>query len=119
MTFLQGLEEDLHANFLCTDEFGEDVVLVRDGLRIKMPGLFDTPSLDGDALGIELEAVAHRPRLFVKASDLPGGRPRKNDVFELKQNEYHPAGCFRGVDFVFERDGVVVYRLMEDNCGKR
>lgn len=104
---------DLDRNFLCREEFGEDVTLLRNGERFCLPGLYDSPGIGGEDLGVELEAISHRPRLFVRTEDLPAGRPAKGDIFELEGTEFHPAMRLRAVDFLAERDGVVVYRLIE------
>jgi len=111
--FRQDLTGDLDDNFLNTREFGEEVTLTRGGLSVTMPGLFDAQSLDGEQLGVDIEAIAHRPRLFVKSADLPDNKPRKGDIFAISASEFHPALQMKGVDFAFEKDGTVVYKLVD------
>ena len=44
---------------------------------------------------------------------MPNGKPAKGDVFELVANDLHAARKLRAVDYVFEQDGTVVYRLVD------
>ena len=111
MSFKDVLVDDLHDSFLNRDEFGEDVVLTRNGEEFTLQGLYDEQSLDGASIGAEVEAISHRPRLFVAASDLPNGEPRKGDIFELSATPFHKAITLEAKDYVFEKDGVVVYEL--------
>ena len=60
--FKQDIMNDLQDTFLNTDDFGIEVVLVRDNIRYLMKALFDEPSLDGAAIGAEVQAISHRPR---------------------------------------------------------
>ena len=109
--FREQLTKDLKATFFNKEEFGESVTLTRGNASVVMCGLFDSPGVGGEQVGGEVEAISHSPRLFVRSVDLPGGKPQKGDVFTLDSNEFHSARKLRAVDFVFERDGVVVYRL--------
>lgn len=112
-SFKAGLINDLDSTFFNTEEFGELATLTRGGTSVDLKVLYDSPSLDGLEIGSPVEAIAHRPRLFVNATMLPDGVPRKGDLFALASTEFHTAGNFKAVDFVFEKDGVVVYRLQE------
>ena len=111
--FRTALMDDLDSNFFNTEEFGESVTLTRGGSSHAMQAIYDAPSLDGLDIGSSVDAIAHRPRLFVRASALPDGAPRKGDLFALESTEFHTASNFKAVDFVFEKDGVVVYKLQE------
>lgn len=113
MSFKDSLINDLHDSFFNTNEFGEDVVLIRNGERKTIPGLYDEQSLDGSSIGAEVEAISHRPRLFVTAADLPNGKPVKGDRFELSKTPFHKSLKLIAKDFVFEKDGVVIYELHE------
>ena len=104
--------DDLDNSFLNENEFGEVVTLTRGGECCQLKGLFDSPEVVNENIG-EVSAIAHAPRLFVKISDLPGSKPRKNDVFTLGITPFHPAMKLSALDFVSEKDGVVVYRLEE------
>lgn len=114
MSFKDMYLADLRATSLNVNEFGETVTLTRSGLSKTLAGCFDTPSLDGAAIGAEVEAIAHQPRLFVCAADLPGGKPEKGDRFALGATPFHAAGNYYAVDFAFEKDGSVCYKLQED-----
>ena len=104
--------DDLDNSFLNENGFGEVVTLTRGGESCQLKGLFDSPEVVNESVG-EVSAIAHAPRLFVKISDLPGSKPRKNDVFTLGITPFHPAMKLSAIDFVSEKDGVVVYRLEE------
>ena len=112
MSFKDDLMDDLDNSFLNENEFGEVVTLTRGGVSCQLKGLFDSPEVVNESVG-EVSAIAHAPRLFVKISDLPGSKPRKNDVFTLGITPFHPAMKLSALDFVSEKDGVVVYRLEE------
>lgn len=112
-SFKESLMSDLQDSFLCEREFGEIGMLVRSGESREVRVLYDEPSLDGVSLGVELEAIAHRPRAFVSVADLPDGVPRKKDVLILGETEFHGKKKLVAKDFTFERDGVVVYELMD------
>ena len=112
-SFKKTLMSDLQDSFLCEREFGEMGTLVRDGESRTLRVLYDEPSLDGLSLGVEMEAVAHRPRAFVSVADLPGGVPKKRDVLLLGKTEFHGPKRLVAKDFTFERDGVVVYELTD------
>lgn len=111
--FREQLTKDLDATFFNTEEFGEMVTLTRDNVSVAIKGLFDTPGVGGEQVGGEVEAISHSPRLFVRSVDLPGGKPQKSDIFTLDSNEFHTARKLKAVDFVFEQDGTVVYRLVD------
>lgn len=104
--------DDLDNSFLSEDEFGEEVTLIRGSDSYAMKGLYDSPEVDNESVG-EVSAIAHAPRLFVRVSDLPDSKPRKTDVFTLGITPFHPAMKLSAIDFVSEKDGVVVYRLEE------
>ena len=104
--------DDLADSFFNTDEFGEEVTLIRGGNSYAMKGLYDSPEVSNESVG-EVSAIAHAPRLFVRISDLPDSKPRKTDVFTLGITPFHPAMKLSAIDFVSEKDGVVVYRLEE------
>lgn len=104
--------DDLAGSFFNTDEFGEEVTLIRGGNSYAMKGLYDSPEVVNESVG-EVAAIAHAPRLFVRISDLPDSKPRKMDVFTLGKTPFHPAMKLSAIDFVSEKDGVVVYRLEE------
>lgn len=114
MLFRDCLMKDLHGSFLNVKEFGELVTFSRGAFSAVIPGLFDTPSLDGSAIGAEVDAISHQPRLFVSSADLPGNKPEKFDIFVLESNQFHPeAKTYEAVEFSFEKDGTVVYKLRE------
>jgi len=113
MSFKSQMVDDLHEVFLNTDDFGEAVTLVRDQSTYAMNGLYDELPLNGEELGGNIDAISHNPRLFVSASDLPGGAPKKGDVFVLVANELHAARRLVAKDFEFPKDGIVVYYLKE------
>ena len=112
-TFRESLMSDLQDSFLNEREFGEIGTLGRGGESRTLRVLYDEPSLDGVSLGVELEAVAHRPRAFVSVADLPGGVPKKKDVLILGKTEFHGKKKLVAKDFTFERDGTVVYELAD------
>ena len=110
--FKEDLMNDLQDVFLNTDDFGVQVTLVRDGIEYPMKALFDEPSLDGAAIGAEVQAISHRPRLIVSSADLPGGIPRKGDKFIVPESPLNPrSGEFVARDFIDEKDGSVTYDL--------
>ena len=110
MALRDDLEADLNANFFNVDEFGETVTLHRGNAETSMQGLYDTPVMTDDSIGPDVNAIEHFPRLFVRQRDLPDGRPAKNDKFVLSANQFHSALTLIANDFIFEKDGVVVYR---------
>lgn len=110
MSFRSDLTDDLNTNFFNTEEFGELVTLKRGNAEASIHGLFDTPVEQNYAVGTDEDAIAHYPRLFVRQADLPGGKPLKDDQFVLASSEFHSALMLVALDFVFEKDGVVVYR---------
>lgn len=112
MSFKDDLMDDLAGSFFNTDEFGEEVTLIRGSDSYAMKGLYDSPEVANESVG-EVSAIAHAPRLFVRISDLPDSKPRKTDVFMLGITPFHPAMKLSAIDFVSEKDGVVVYRLEE------
>ena len=109
--FKQDIMNDLQNTFLNTDDFGIEVVLVRDNIRYIMKALFDEPSLDGAAIGAEVQVISHRPRLIVSSADLPEGCPKKGDRFILSASPLNPSGEFVARDFIFEKDGTVTYDM--------
>jgi hypothetical protein len=111
-TFKQQMMNDLQDTFLNTEDFGIQVTLVRDGVSYPMKALYDEPSLDGAAIGAEVTAISHRPRLIVSSADLPGGIPRKGDKFIVPESPLNPhSGEFVARDFIDEKDGSVTYDL--------
>ena len=111
MSFKDDLMNDLDETFFNPDDFGEEVTLTRGRESVVMKGLFDSPGLSED-VG-EVSVIAHEPRLFVRSSDLPDSKPRKGDVFTLGSTHFHRAMKLSAIDFVFEKDGTVVYKLEE------
>ena len=109
--FKQDMMNDLQNTFLNTDDFGIEVVLVRDNIRYIMKALFDEPSLDGAAICAEVQAISHRPRLIVSSADLPEGCPKKGDKFILSASPLNPSGEYVARDFIFEKDGTVTYDM--------
>lgn len=112
MSFKDDLMQDLNDSFFNENEFGETVTLIRSGTSYQMKGLFDTPWLSNESVG-EVSVIAHTPRLFVRSSDLPDSKPRKGDVFTLGSTPFHREMKLSAIDFVFEKDGTVVYSLEE------
>lgn len=112
-TFLDDLTADLANSFFSVEDFGENLTLIRGGQTITIQGLYDSPVVAADSMGIDVEAIAHYPRLFVRQADLPEGKPRKNDKFVLASNQFHSSLSLVALDYVFEKDGVVVYRCKE------
>jgi hypothetical protein len=112
MSFKDDLMDDIGSSLFNTDEFGEEVTLIRGGNSYAMKGLYDSPEVANESV-VEVSAIAHAPRLFVRISDLPDSKPRKTDVFTLGITPFHPAMKLSAIDFVSEKDGVVVYRLEE------
>lgn len=112
MSFKDGLMQDLDSSFFNENEFGEVVTLTRGGASRQFKGLFDSPEVANESVG-EVSAIAHAPRLFVRISDLPDSKPRKGDVFTLGSTPFHPEMKLSAIDFVSEKDGVVVYSLEE------
>lgn len=109
--FKQDMMNDLQDTFLNTDDFGIRVTLVRNNVQYPMKALFDEPSLDGAAIGAEVQAISHRPRLIVSSADLPEGCPKKGDKFILSASPLNPSGEFVARDFIFEKDGTVTYDM--------
>ena len=110
--FKEDLMKDMQDVFLNTEEFGVRVTLVRSGIEYPMKALFDEPSLDGAAIGAEVQAISHRPRLIVSSADLPGGIPLKGDKFIVPESPICPrSGEFVARDFIYEKDGSVTYDL--------
>lgn len=103
---------DLADSFFNENEFGEVVTLTRGSNSYEIKGLYDTPEVASESVG-DVNAIAHVHRLFVRTSDLPESKPRKNDVFTLGSTPFHSAVKLTAIDFVSEKDGVVVYRLKE------
>lgn len=112
MSFKDDLMQDLNDSFFNENEFGEVVTLIRGNNSVAMRGLFDTPGLSEESVG-EVSVIAHELRLFVRSSDLPDSKPRKGDVFTLGSTPFHRAMKLSAIDFVFEKDGTVVYKLEE------
>ena len=109
MAFRDDLTDDLNANFFNVEEFGETVTLKRGNAEVTLQGLFDTPVAD-DSGDEGVSSIRHYPRLFVRQADLPDGKPVKDDSFVLGSTGFHSAIALTAIDFVFEKDGVVVYR---------
>lgn len=109
MSFKSDLTDDLNANFFNAEEFGELVTLRRGAAETTVHGLFDTP-VENDPNGLDVTAIEHYPRLFIRQADLPDGKPSKSDRFVLAASEFHSALALIAIDFVFEKDGVIVYR---------
>jgi hypothetical protein len=115
MSFLGFLNDDLNSNFFEISEFGEEAILLRNGSSFKLRVLYDKQALEGgESVGGDIPAISHSPRLFVRSADLPDGKAKKGDEFSLSANEIHPAGKLRAVDFADEKNGCVVYRLLEE-----
>jgi hypothetical protein len=110
MSFRDDLAEDLNSNFFNTEEFGETVTLHRGNAEASMQCLYDSPVIQDASVGSEASTVEHYPRLFVRSIDLPDGKPQKGDRFDLASNGFHSAISLVAEDFVFEKDGVVMYR---------
>ena len=113
MSFKSQMVDDLRKVFLNTDDFGEIVTLVRGQSTCAIKGLYDELPLNGEGLGGNIDAISHNPRLFVSASDLPEGTPKKGDVFVLSANEFHAERRLVAKDFEFPKDGIIVYYLKE------
>ena len=112
MAFKDDLTADLSATFFNPQEFGEQVTLIRGSSESVISGLYDTP-VAPDSLGGDVDAIQHYPRLFVRSADLPAGKPRKGDKFRIASTPFHSACLLCALDYVFEKDGVVVYRCKE------
>lgn len=112
MSFKDDLMNDLAESFFNPDDFGEEVTLTRGSESVVMRGLFDTPGLSNEDVG-DVSVIAHTIRLFVRTSDLPDSKPRKGDVFALGSTPFHRPMKLSAIDFVFEKDGTVVYKLEE------
>ena len=110
MSFRDDLTDDLNANFFNVEEFGETATLQRGNAEATLQCLYDTPVDTDDSVGPDVSAVEHFPRLFVRQADLPGGKPSKDDKFVLGATQFHSAIVLICNEFVFEKDGVVVYR---------
>lgn len=111
MTFKGMLQNDIDNVFANPKEFGEVVELVRNGAKFTLNAIYDRQALDGSDIGADVEAISHRPRLFVNSAKLPGGEPMKGDTFILQANEWHKANVYVAVDFAKEIDGSVTYEL--------
>ena len=107
--------QDLDNSFLNVDDFGEVVTLRRGDNQYSVKGLYDELPLNGEDMGAGVDAISHNPRLFVSASSLPNGFPKKGDKFDLESNEFHSSKKLVAKDFEFPKDGVVVYYLKERN----
>ena len=112
MSFKDDLMQDLDSSFFNENEFGEIVTLIRGGNSFQMKGLFDAPEVANEDVG-DVSVIAHTIRLFVRSSDLPDSKPRKGDVFALGSTPFHRPMKLSAIDFVFEKDGTVVYKLEE------
>lgn len=99
--------------FLNTDDFGEVVTLVRNGVSYSVQGLYDELPIPEEDMGGGVDAISHNPRLFVSVADLPGGSPVKGDSFVLSQNEFHGSKKLVAKKFESPKDGMVVYYLKE------
>jgi len=111
MSFKDQLVNDLNQSFFNTNDFGENVVLFRNGEQYVLQGIYDEQSLGDSSIGGEVEAISHRPRLFVTASDLPNGKPVKGDKFKISKTPFHGQMTLVAKDYIFEKDGVVIYSL--------
>lgn len=109
--FKESLMQDLQDTFLNTEEFGVQVTLVRSGISYPMKALFDEPSLDGAAIGAEVQAISHRPRLIVSSADLPENVPMKGDKFIVPASPLNPSGEYVARDYIYEKDGTVTYEM--------
>lgn len=112
-SFLDDIEEDLNQSFFNVEEFGENLTLVRGSQSYVIQGLFDTPQVPTDSVGIEVDGITHYNRLFVRQKDLPDGKPKKGDKFVLSASNFHSALTLVALDYVFEKDGCVVYRCKD------
>lgn len=110
MSFRDDLTEDLNANFFNIGEFGEMATLRRGNAEVSLQCLFDTPVIPDASVGNDVETVEHYPRLFVRSVDLPDGNPQCGDCFDLSSTEFHSAISLFAQDYVFEKDGTVMYR---------
>ena len=115
MSFKSQMVSDLQTVFLNPDDFGEMVTLVRNSVTYAMKGLYDELPLNGEALGGNIDAISHNPRLFVSASDIPEGTPKKGDMFIISANEFHSAKRLVAKDFEYPKDGLIVYYLKESD----
>lgn len=114
MSFKEMLVDDVDKVFINKTEFGETATLVRGKSTCTLNVLYDELPLNGENMGSGIDAISHNPRLFVSASALPDGRPRKGDVFLISAGELHPvAKRLVAKDFEYPKDGVVVYYLKE------
>lgn len=113
MSFKGMVIQDMDDTFTNPQDFGENVVLIRDGVEYAMSALYDEPSLDGSSVGADVDVISHHPRLFVSSANLPNGRPAKGDKFRLEATEFHSAVLMIARDFDFEKDGSVVYYLQK------
>lgn len=111
MSLKDDLTTDLEEAFFREDDFAEKVTLVRNGTEYTVYGLYDEPSLDGASIGAEIDAISHRPRLFVASSKLPDRKPAKGDKVILSSTPFHDAMTLTAVDYAFEKDGTIVYDL--------
>lgn len=110
MSFRDDLAEDLNANFFNTEEFGETATLHRGNAEVSLQCLYDSPVISEASVGPDVGTVEHYPRLFVRSIDLPNGKPQRGDRFDLAATGFHSALSLIAEDFVFEKDGVVMFR---------
>ena len=110
MSFRDDLAEDLNANFFNTEEFGETATLHRGNAEVSLQCLYDSPVISEASVGPDVGTVEHYPRLFVRSIDLPNGKPQGGDRFDLDATGFHSAISLIAKDYVFEKDGVVMYR---------
>ena len=128
MSFRDDLTEDLNANFFNVEEFGEMATLRRGNAEASMRCLYDSPVIQDASVGTDVSTVEHFPRLFVhlpvlfhpriprlfvRSVDLPDGKPQRDDRFDLASTEFHSAISLIAKDFVFEKDGTVMYRCKQ------
>jgi hypothetical protein len=113
MSFRDDLTEDLNANFFNVEEFGETITLRRGNAEASIQCLYDSPVISDASVGTDVNTVEHFPRLFVRSVDLPDGKPQRDDRFDLASTEFHSAISLIAMDFVFEKDGTVMYRCKQ------
>ena len=112
--FGQMIAEDLRNVFFNPEEFGEEVLLQRGETSVRVRAMFDSPSMQGQALGSDAVVISHQPRLFLSASELPDNKVEKYDLVTISSKApLHKAGTFEVVDFANESDGVIVCHLHE------
>jgi len=113
MVLRDALVDDVTTNFCNPQEFGETAMLVRDGVERSVLVLFDEPSLNGENIGGQIDAISHDPRIMIGLDSLPDSKPRKKDVFRIPANAFHPDKKLVAKDFVDEKNGMVVYFCRE------